>query len=205
MIYEIMTNSHVESAPPLLVLHFVLNKIGAVLCGLVARLVVSSVTLCVLVQEDLRLYSFQSLGQVHVLHFGIFYLFQLLAELFGQDASLVVRLNVLLGPGNPESEATAKHDHWMDGWGDYTMKVSLYMALCLSSQLTDTQEYANAHKDNVPVAKVQIRRLHSLVQPRPVFYLELRQQKIHSTTGTEFKLKSPGCVHVLLRLKQVTD
>lgn len=50
-----------------------------------------------LVQQDLRLYPFQGSSEIHVLHFGIFYPFQLLTELSRNNSSLVIRFDFLFG------------------------------------------------------------------------------------------------------------
>lgn len=51
-----------------------------------------------------------TLLQVHVVHFGVLDLLELLAELLGDLLALVVRLDLLLGAWNPESHAATDHN-----------------------------------------------------------------------------------------------
>lgn len=71
-----------------LVLDLILNQLHILLC--ILRTVE-------LVQQDLRLYPFQGSCEIHVLHFSIFYLLQLLTELPRDNSSLVIRFDFLFG------------------------------------------------------------------------------------------------------------
>lgn len=50
-----------------------------------------------LVQQDLRLYPLQGSSEIHVLHFGVFYLLQLFTEFPRDYSSLVIRFDFLFG------------------------------------------------------------------------------------------------------------
>lgn len=54
---------------------------------------------------------FLTLLQVHVVHFGVLDLLQLLAELLCDLLALVVRLDFLLGARYTEANAAAYHNH----------------------------------------------------------------------------------------------
>lgn len=71
-----------------LVLDLILNQLHILLC--ILRTVE-------LVQQDLRLYPLKGSCEIHVLHFGIFYLLQLLTELPRDNSSLVIRFDFLFG------------------------------------------------------------------------------------------------------------